>query len=43
METITKGVWTFRQITENKWQVLLGDEHFAYVGTDAILRALSTL
>lgn len=43
METITKGVWTFRQIKQNQWQVLLGDKHFAYVGTDAILRALSAI
>lgn len=43
METITKGVWTFRQIKQGKWQVLLGDKHFAYVSTDAIMRALSAI
>lgn len=43
METITKGVWTFRQIKQNQWQVLLGQKHFAFVSTAAIMRGLAQL
>lgn len=41
--TITKGIWTFKLIRKNQWQVLLGNKHFAYVSTDAINRALASL
>ena len=43
MEIITKGKWTFKLIRNQQWQVLYKGEHFAYVSTDAIMRALPQL
>ena len=42
-EIITKGDWTFKPIRAEQWQVLLKGEHFAYVSTAAILRALAEI
>ncbi len=41
MTIITKGVWTFRQIKKNQWQVELGKQHFAFVSTAAVMRGLA--
>jgi hypothetical protein len=41
MTIITKDVWTFRQMKQNQWQVLLGGKHFAFVSTAAVMRGLA--
>ena len=43
MTIITKGVWTFRQIKKNQWQVQLDKQHFAFVSTAAVMRGLASM
>jgi hypothetical protein len=42
-ETIRSGDWTFKNTRAQQWQILCKGKHFAYVSTDAMLRALAAL